>query len=966
LAQHLAANDYYAEGEKVTGHWIGQGAEYLQLDGAVKAEDFEALRRNVKPGMNDRLTPRTKETRQANSREAAEAFQRKYKREGSADEIENFRVSMKPLPNRIALFDFQCSAQKSVSIMAVLAGDDRLREAHERAARKGFAELEQFACRRKNTLLHAENEMTGNLCAAAFTHDASRALDPQLHTHFVIANATRAAAGKWHALNEHWMFKAVRYASKVYQNELAREVKALGYGIREARDKKGDTVGFEIAGVPEHLCERFAKRREEIEREMRKFEKEHQREATTAEIARMACETRSAKLVEITTPEVHARQRNQLLPGEWEGLQAIKAEALMRKSEQCRLAGCESESLKASVDHLFERQSVARADEILAEALNQNLGAIDLDELKGMLAKGEARVVNLTPEKGLLAECATREGLELERWSVTVVNVTKGQCSPLNSAFEPSDALSHEQQAAVRAILSTRDQVFSFRGVAGAGKTTTLKEVHRGFGDRRVFYVAPTASAVKVLQSEGFENATTVEDFLQNVSRRKTLNDAVVICDEAGLKSNRQGAELLYLAQLHQMRVLLVGDARQHVAVEAGDFMRVLETHSQLGRCEVGEIRRQQAAPAYKAAIMRMAAGDAKGGLKELDALGWVQSGGAHYLKRAAEDYLRLTHDGYDLGRCLLIAPTWEENHHLTDVIRERLKAQKRLGEDWRHLIVHESCGWTNQQKRNPRNYVPGQFITFTRATGSWRAGDSMEVCRVEVNAIFVLANGRGELRLPLGRSECFDVAVAKSLELAAGDRILIRANDRKNGLTNGQVLTVTRIDSDQSIVTREGIRVPVSFKRWCHGYAITSHKAQGRTCEHVIVAAESLSAKSAYVACSRGKHSCTVHTPDKQRLLDRLPEGGRRAVLDALGRNVPQVPTTVMQRAELWVRHLGDIVIGTAVGAQDALQRRFEKTRQILERWSLIQQMLRRSQTLTQGVQRGVRTVKAPGQRLS
>ena len=71
------------------------------------------------------------------------------------------------------------------------------------------------------------------------------------------------------------------------------------------------------------------------------------------------------------------------------------------------------------------------------------------------------------------------------------------------------------------------------------------------------------------------------------------LRNAVVICDEAGLKSNRQGAELLRLAQKHDMRVLLVGDVRQHVSVEAGDFLRVLEAHSKLGRCQVGEIHRQ-------------------------------------------------------------------------------------------------------------------------------------------------------------------------------------------------------------------------------------------------------------------------------------------------------------------------------------------------------------------------------------
>ena len=76
---------------------------------------------------------------------------------------------------------------------------------------------------------------------------------------------------------------------------------------------------------------------------------------------------------------------------------------------------------------------------------------------------------------------------------------------------------------------------------------------------------------------------------------------------------------------------------------------------------------------------------------------------------------------------------------------------------------------------------------------------------------------------------------------------------------------------------------MPAEFLQWCHGYVVTSHKAQGWTADHVIVAAERFTAKGAYVACSRGRQSCIIHTPDKARLMERLPEGNRRAGLDVL-----------------------------------------------------------------------------------
>jgi ATP-dependent exoDNAse (exonuclease V) alpha subunit len=97
--------------------------------------------------------------------------------------------------------------------------------------------------------------------------------------------------------------------------------------------------------------------------------------------------------------------------------------------------------------------------------------------------------------------------------------------------------------------------------------------VQRGLSEsgHTVFAITPTASAAGVLRNQGFGQAATVEDFLRNSEKQGGLQNAVVICDEAGLKSNRQGTALLRMAQKHNMRVLLVGDVRQHVSVEAGD-----------------------------------------------------------------------------------------------------------------------------------------------------------------------------------------------------------------------------------------------------------------------------------------------------------------------------------------------------------------------------------------------------------
>jgi ATP-dependent exoDNAse (exonuclease V) alpha subunit len=358
-----------------------------------------------------------------------------------------------------------------------------------------------------------------------------------------------------------------------------------------------------------------------------------------------------------------------------------------------------------------------------------------------------------------------------------------------------------------------------------------------------------------------------------------------VICDEAGLKSNRQGAELFRLAQKHDMRVLLVGDVRQHVSVEAGDFLRVLEAHSKLGRCQVEEIHRQ-ISDDYRAAVTQMATGNVRQGLEGLDRLNWIREGQSDYLEQAAADFLRLTDQGRDLDRCLAVSFTWEENHRFTDSIRKGLKECGALPPKGTRLTVHESLRWTNQQKGNWQRYEPGQVVTFAPERN--RPASSATVARVERKKVVVALASKKEIALDLRRPDSFDVSRPRQIEVTPGDKILIRANDKRLGLTNGQVLTISSIAPDGALQTKEGLCVPTNFGQWCHGYVVTSHKAQGWTADHVVVAAERFTSKGAYVACSRGRRSCIVHTPDKARLIERLPEGNRCAALDALSKIRP------------------------------------------------------------------------------
>jgi conjugative relaxase-like TrwC/TraI family protein len=114
-SRHLEHSDYYAEGERVAGVWQGRGAKLLGLDGPVKTEDFESLRQG--------LDPRTKEFLRVRH---------------SADRT---AVERSRLAQGRSLYDFTISAPKSVSVLAIVGGDDRLIEAHRTAVAEALKEV---------------------------------------------------------------------------------------------------------------------------------------------------------------------------------------------------------------------------------------------------------------------------------------------------------------------------------------------------------------------------------------------------------------------------------------------------------------------------------------------------------------------------------------------------------------------------------------------------------------------------------------------------------------------------------------------------------------------------------------------------------------------------------------------------------------------------------------------------------
>jgi hypothetical protein len=222
--------------------------------------------------------------------------------------------------------------------------------------------------------------------------------------------------------------------------------------------------------------------------------------------------------------------------------------------------------------------------------------------------------------------------------------------------------------------------------------------------------------------------------------------------------------------------------------------------------------------------------------MTQLEALGWVHEGKGYYICQAADAYLAATENGSQMNGCIAVCPTWEENHRLTEAIRAQLQ-QRGVSERGDKVRIHDPLDWTLQQKQKAANYRPGMVVQFYASAGPARRGQAFIVEAVRAGRVFL--RGHANAIDPSRCASRFTVYTARELEIYPGEKILIRRNDREAGLINGQVLTVWRVRHDGAIETEEGKIIPPSFRTFCHGYVVTSHKAQGRTHDKVIVAAE-------------------------------------------------------------------------------------------------------------------------------
>jgi ATP-dependent exoDNAse (exonuclease V) alpha subunit len=338
----------------------------------------------------------------------------------------------------------------------------------------------------------------------------------------------------------------------------------------------------------------------------------------------------------------------------------------------------------------------------LYNALVKGCGQLNLPQLK--------KEVREQPDFVRVGEqYSTRQILQTELYLINSMNRGKDAMRPLNKNFRASSSLGSDQQRAVELILHSRDRFTGLRGLAGTGKTKTLRELHAGVATAGfdAVFCAPTAAAADVLRKDGFSSAVTLQKLLSDPDERRRVNDrSVIVLDEAGAVGIEDMAKLFDLAQSNRCHVILSGDTGQHSTVPRGDALRLLAQHSRYSFGQLSTIRRQLRSDYLH--VVELAANKkpeaAFEQLKEMKAVTEAPSIGsnASLYQEAAAAYLESVNNGKS---ALLVSPTWNEIEAVTEQVRHTLKAQARLGRDEHSVTVLDSLAWTDAQKKNVHQY---------------------------------------------------------------------------------------------------------------------------------------------------------------------------------------------------------------------------------------------------------------------
>ncbi|RLP68813.1 conjugal transfer protein [Mycetocola reblochoni] len=870
-----ALTRYYLESGTPPGTWTGSGLTGLSGQVAAgTAVSEEQLRRLMGFGQD----PNSGEPLGRPYQKFATATERVERRLGKLSDaltdderaaqtalIESEEAT-KPTGAPVAGFDLTFSVPKSVSTLWAVADGGMqmlIAQAHHAAIQDVINLLERDVAMTRVGAKGprgavAQVDVRG-VIATAYDHYDSRASDPQLHTHVVVANRVQAANdGKWRTLDSRAIHAAVTGLSEHYNAVLSDHLTAI-LGVRwEARERgAGRSTAWEIAGVPQELMDEFSSRTRDIEQVKDRLVADYVVKHGRQPSPKLLWQFRQQATLETRPPKQHHslsdlttgwRDRATELLGEdaptWATtlLAGTVGEPLLR-ADDIPLDDLEQVA-EVVVARVGDRRATWKRWNLHAEAVRQTMGirfasASDRDHITQQIVDAAERVsLRLTPPELASSPPTFRRPdgssvfhpkaatvfsservLAAENRLLAASNDRSAPTLPLawveqaaRTKNQAGHTLSPDQEQAIAKIGVSARTLDVLVGPAGTGKTTTMSALRRAWEKRHgtgsVIGLAPSAAAANVLAGDlGISTENTAKWLHEHRHGNWSLTPSqLVIIDEASLAGTLALDTITTHAQHVGAKVLLVGDWAQLAAVDAGGAFGML-------------VRDRDDAP-------------------ELT------------------DVRRFRHE-------------WEKHASLglrigdTDVIDTYLDHDRITPGGYEDILEQAYQAWRADQAAGKASVLIAETLDTVSELNTRARTDRILAGQVTLDGV----------RLHDGN------------EASRGDFIITRQNDRRLSLgrgwvKNGDRWAVTRANHDGSLTVRRArskwrttITLPAAYvsEHVELGYAITAHRAQGSTVDtaHAIVSSPEMTRESFYVAMTRGRESNHAYIAADQHHLE-------------------------------------------------------------------------------------------------
>ena len=888
-----AKDNYYSESGDVKGRWYGSLAEEWNLKGEVTSQQYERLVAGQDPHTGEQLI------RSVSAREIVDEFGKE-----------------KTTSEHRAGWDATISAPKSVSLAALVGDDERVREAHRESVNETLKEFEKYLQARGGGNKPAIT--TGKMIAAQFEHTSSRPdrengyAAPQLHTHVVVFNMTQAEDGKVRSVQPLELYRTQELATAIYRAHLAEKLQALGYEIRV--DPR--TGAPEIKGFSEEYLQDSSPRRKEVlkeEKQMKeRLEREGQMVSDNARLKQAAARNnRGSKNFDTDLMRTRALEKDVRHDYQAQRCVAEARERLPLQIPQSEIEKRAQEAVTFARDNAVQKEAVADVRKVKSDALRRNLGltnpAAVIAEFHRRQESGE--FINITrPERQ--PETTTKRMLAMETENIQTVIDGKGNHPAIIGAERVDQVvtataerqqrnLNANQQSAIKKILSSKDRVVGLQGGAGTGKTTALSVV-REAAEKEGYQVrgfAPSTRAAKQLSESGIQTET-LQKFVCRQQEKTAPVKRLFVLDESSLASTKNLHR--FFARLDPIadKVLLVGDVRQHQAVEAGRPFEQFQKHG-MTTAELTEIVRQRNEK-LKRIVADLSVGKISEAVAELDSQGKVIEIEDEQLRleAIAQNYCK------NPVNTLVVSPANRERVQLNSLIHKQLQREGKVSSNDHQMKVYvERKDISGPERTFANAYRPGEDIiryNYKSNVHKVNVGDYARVISTnhEKNEITVrFDNGR---KLTYNPKRFCGVSVYYESErtFAEGDRLQIRAPNRAKRIANGELGTITKIEPKHIRLALDNGREvsidPEKFPHLDHGYAVTSYSSQGLTFDRVLVnidtrqSAQLVNDRTAYVALSRARDEALIYTDSAQNLRDSLSrttnkESAQEAIRESL-----------------------------------------------------------------------------------